>query len=172
MKITLDHNCLIHAANNTDIGKKVKNIVNIENIKCFVVNIGASEMREKGIVPDRYDLFEQFLHEIGFSDFERLNPLGIYDVTFYDHCVYAGERDQDLLLKIESVLFPERQDELNFSERKQINRLCDIHSMWCHISNDNDIFLTADKNFMKQTKYPKLLELGAKDIKHPNDINV
>jgi len=51
MKITLDHNCIIHLVNQTEIGTKVKAIISDKGNECFVVNIGASEMREKGVRP-------------------------------------------------------------------------------------------------------------------------
>ena len=179
MKVTLDHNCLINLANNTDVGQKVKAIIESETNECFIVNIGASEMRERGILPDRYDQFENFLSEIGLSHLERINPIGIFDVTFFDYCVYASEDDSELINKIKMILFP-NELEGNISEegldsefgRKWLNRLCDIHSMWCHINSGNDIFLTADKNFSKKTKKPQLINLGAKDIMHPNDVSI
>lgn len=172
MKITLDHNCLINLSNNTIVGQKIREIVDSSAYECFVVNIGASEMRERGVVPDRYDLFEKFLEDISLSNLKKINPVGVYDVTFWDHCVYAGEQDMELLKNIELVLFPNKLEQNTENKRKQLNRLCDIHSMWCHISSDNDIFLTSDKNFMKQTKRHKLINLGAKDIKSPEELNV
>jgi hypothetical protein len=44
---------------------------------------------------------------------------------------------------------------------KWLNRLCDAHSLWCHIHYKNELFLTSDGNFMKKTKLPRLLALGA-----------
>jgi hypothetical protein len=43
MKVTLDHNCIIHRANQTAIGKRVEAIVLGLQNQCFVVNIGAAE---------------------------------------------------------------------------------------------------------------------------------
>ena len=54
--------------------------------------------------------------------------------------------------------------------RKWLNRICDIHTMWCHIQNENDIFLTTDRNFKKETKAPKLIALGAGRICHPSEL--
>lgn len=174
MNITLDHNCLINVANETEDGECIRQLIDTNHYTCFIVNIGASEIREKGVRPDRYDLFERFLEEIGLDHLERLNPVGVYDLTFYDQCIYAGEKDQELLNHIEEILFPIPLNELAEDEtfdselgKKHINRLCDIHSMWCHINYGNDIFLTSDKNFMKKTKVPKLIEIGAKQISKP-----
>ncbi|MGY0588423.1 MAG: hypothetical protein ACW7DY_22285 [Paraglaciecola chathamensis] len=179
MKITLDHNCLINLANNTAVGRQVRKIVDSPETECFVVNIGASEMRERGVLPNHYDLFEKFLTGIGLYDLKRINPLAIIDVTYWDHSVRASDGSIELLNDIELILFPNILDGNIADEgidskfgRKWLNRICDIHSMWCHINNGNDIFLTADKNFMKKTKLPHLIELGANSIMHPNDVNV
>ena len=64
MKITLDHNCIIHLGNVTDIGKAVQRIVGSVGNECFVVNIGASEMRAKGVRPDKYEKFEELLGSV------------------------------------------------------------------------------------------------------------
>ena len=58
MKVTLDHNCIIHLQNRTDVGKKIKAIVQDVGNQCFVVDIGASEMRKQGVRPDHYEKFE------------------------------------------------------------------------------------------------------------------
>ncbi len=177
MKITLDHNCLINLANDNEVGKKIRNIVDSKKHVCFVVNIGASEMRERGILPDHYEQFEEFLTEIGLSHLDRIDPIAIFDVTFWDRCVYSGDDAERLINDIESILFPNKLEGDIAKEgldskygRKWLNRLCDIHTMWCHINNENDIFLTSDKNFMKETKKQKLIELGEKSIKHPNEL--
>ncbi len=179
MKITLDHNCLINVANKNEIGAQVERIVESRNTQCFIVNIGASEMREKGIRPDRYDLFEDFLVSIGFSDLPRIDPILVWDLTFWDKCVWASEEIENLQSKIGEILFPVALEEIKSDEgldtslgKKWINRLCDIQSIWCHINNNNDIFLTSDKNFMKQTKLPALINIGAKSIKMPSEVNV
>lgn len=54
--------------------------------------------------------------------------------------------------------------------RKWLNRICDVHGMWCHIYHGNDVFLTTDSNFMKETKRPQLIALGAGSICHPQDL--
>jgi hypothetical protein len=51
MKVTLDHNCIIHLIDGTTTGSLVRMAVETPAHQCFVVNIGASEMRERGIEP-------------------------------------------------------------------------------------------------------------------------
>jgi hypothetical protein len=177
MKITLDHNCIINLERRTEIGVHLQAIVADATNECFVVNIGASEMREKGVRPDRYDLFEQLLAGAKIDHLVRLDPMMIFDVTFWDKCVWAGDESVQLAKEIESVLFGNSpqldigKDGLDSSTgRKWLNRTCDIHALWCHIQNRNEIFLTTDDNFTKETKLLKLLALGAGRICHPSTL--
>jgi len=77
MKVTLDHNCIIHLSNRTDVGKKIEATVHDKSNQCFVVNIGASEMREQGVRPDQYEKFEELLERAGIAHLPRLHPLMI-----------------------------------------------------------------------------------------------
>ncbi len=177
MKITLDHNCIIGLLNETAIGTKVRSLLSNSMNECFVVNIGASEMREKGVRPDHYDKFEELLNLADIAHLPRLNPMLILDVTFWDRCVWAGDEMIQLANSIENTLFGHAQKIDIVTEgidssaaRKWLNRLCDVHSMWCHIHYANDVFLTTDGNFFKQSKMPKLIALGARRISHPEAV--
>jgi hypothetical protein len=177
MKITLDHNCIIHLENRTEIGNKIKAIVSDRGNECFVVNIGASEMREKGVRPDQYEKFEDLLNSAQIAHLSRLNPMMIWDVTFWDRCVWAGNEMIKLAAEIEDALFGEAPKiyiaavSLDSSAgRKWLNRVCDVHGMWCHIKNRNEVFLTTDSNFTKETKLPRLVALGAGRICHPEEL--
>lgn len=177
MKITLDHNCIINLENNTETGKEIQKIVENTAYRCFVVNIGASEMLKMGIRPDNYGKFEELLIRSGISHLPRLNPMLILDVTFFDRCVWGDDNTIQLANDIEEILFGE-SEKIDIAAvglesddgGKWLNRLCDVHSMWCHITNKNDIFLTTDGNFRKETKIPRLLALGAGRICKPFEL--
>jgi hypothetical protein len=171
MNITFDHNCLIHMENGGPIADKIRTLLANPEHQCFVVNVGASEMQRFGVRPDNYLAFEQFLARLGVADLPRLDPIGIWDVTFLDNCLFCGDKDEALFEAIKAALFPDwaQSIELGTSdERGNLNKLCDALTMWCHISYGNDVFLTTDSNFSKATKLPRLLELGAGQILHPN----
>jgi hypothetical protein len=177
MKITLDHNCLIHLADQTNTGIRVKAILSNKENKCFVVNIGASEMRKKGVRPDHYDKFEELLDLSGIANLPRLNPMMMLGVTFLEKCIFADDAMIELAANIEDVLFGKAQkidiavDGLDSTAgRKWLNRICDVHGMWCHIYNGNDVFLTTDGNFKRETKLPRLIALGAGRICYPNEL--
>lgn len=177
MNVTLDHNCIIHLERRTELGAAVKAVVDNQSNQCFVVNIGASEMREKGVRPDKYELFEEVLAAAGIDHLPRINPMLILDVTFWDRCVFTSDVLVQLSKDIESVLFGNSVPIAIGNEiidspgwRKWLNRVCDVHSLWCHIQNGNDVFLTTDANFKKETKLPRLIALGAKRICHPLEL--
>ncbi len=97
-------------------------------------------MRQRGIKPDRYDLFEQLLAQGGLSNLPRLAPMGIWDVTFSDHALWCDEAMQRQSKQIEEILFGDSQpiditNEPEGSPKRAVwlNRVCDIQSMWCHL---------------------------------------
>lgn len=177
MKLTLDHNCIIDMVSGNEVGKVLRRIVDSQENECYVVEIGASEMREKGVRPDRYDLFEQLLAQAGIAHLPRLSPMLILAVTFWDRCVWPDGPMIKLAESIESILFgdsPRIDISISGLEsqagRKWLNRLCDIHTMWCHIQSGNDAFLTSDRNFVKESKLPQLVAVGAKRICKPAEL--
>ena len=177
MRITLDHNCIIDLERRTEMGRLIEAIIASSGNQCFVVNIGASEMREKGVRPEHYEKFEELLSAARVELLPRLNPMGIYGVTFWDKCVWGSDEGNQLIQDIAAVLFGDQslmdlvtEDIDSPIGRKWLNRICDVHTMWCHIHNGNDIFLTTDKNFKKETKLQKLISLGAVRICNPKEM--
>lgn len=178
MKITLDHNCIIHLENHTEIGARIKAIISDNRNQCFVVNIGASEMRDKGVRPDNYQGFEELLASAEIDHLPRLDPMLIFDVTFFDKCLWPDDAMQKLAQDIESALFGdatkiniETEGLTSPAQKKWLNRICDIHTMWCHIQSGNEVFLTTDKNFSKATKLPRLISLGVGKICSPDELS-
>jgi hypothetical protein len=163
MKITLDHNCIIDLKKCTANGEYIRKLINDKNNEFFIVNIGASEMRSEGVKPERYDLFEQLLIKSGVENLSRIDPIAIYGVTFWDYGIWANDELINLSKNIESVLF----GKINIEGKEWLNNICDVHTLCSHIIHNNDIFLTSDKNFTKSTKLPRLIELGAGIIMHP-----
>lgn len=172
MKITFDHNCLIHLERGGDTGDRIRSVIDRSAHECFVVNVGASEMQRFGVRPDNYAAFEGLLARIGIAHLSRLDPIAIWNVTFWDHCVFAGDKDARLLESVQSALFPgdDQAKDAPGDERKALNRLCDALTTWCHIKYGNHVLLTTDGNYFKATKQPKLIKLGAGLICRPCDV--
>ena len=166
MKVTLDHNCMLNLINSTEAGAALRRVLAAGEHQFFVAEVGASEMRQRGVRPNRYDLFEKLLSDAGIEHLPRLSPIDIWDVGFVDHCLWADDQMEAVRRQIETILFPdgvlgESADPDSPDGRKWINRTCDVLTMWCHIHHGNHVFLTSDGNFAKETKLPRLLALGA-----------
>ena len=177
MKLTLDHNVIIDLASRSPNVAPLGQAIADGTHNVFIVEIGASEMRQRGIKPDRYDLFEQLLDEAGVARAPRLSPMMYWDVTFWDHAVWADEKMIDQAKQIEDILFGQSKSididgEPDDSPKVAawLNRLCDVQTMWCHIQSGNDAFVTSDRNFFKATKLPRLLTLGAGRVCLPDEL--
>jgi len=77
MKLTLDHNVIIDLVNGAENVARLREMLADERYQAYVVEIGASEMRQRGIRPDRFDLFEKLLDEAGIRALPRLMPMMI-----------------------------------------------------------------------------------------------
>lgn len=126
-------------------------------------------MRERGIRPDRYDLFTHLLRDAGLDNQPRLMPLMIWDVTFWEHGIWAEEGADAQIRSIETILFGAAQ-QVDIGSKAWLNRLCDVHTMWCHLHYGNDTFVTSDGNFHKVAKKPALIALGAGSIVRPEEL--
>ncbi len=133
-------------------------------------------MRERGVEPGCYDKFEQLLTEAGVSHLRRLDPMAMGDITFWDRGLWADDSMIKLSGEIEVALFGAKLSGVPSEGlasprgKKWLNRLCDAYSLWSHIHNKNDVFLTSDANFMKETKLLRLLALGAGRICSPREL--
>lgn len=177
MKITLDHNVILDLEHGSAKVARLRELLIAEQHQIFVVKIGASEMQKYGVEPGRYDLFEQLLDRAGIGLLPRLTPMLIWDVTFWGHSMWAGKGMVELADAIEDILFGgsppidiTSQPKGSRNAAKWLNRLCDVHTMWCHLHYANDIFVTSDLNFHKETKLPRLLAFGAGKICKPEDL--
>lgn len=105
MKVTLDHNCIIDLLNGTPNGALIRAKMAAGTYSFFVVEVGASEMRERGVRGDNYGQFEMLLAQAGVADLPRLNPIFVWGVTFWGHCFWATEQMYKLAKRIGRILF-------------------------------------------------------------------
>lgn len=174
---TLDHNILIDIKCLNQWGQAIKSKITSSPESFRIVNIGASELRVAGVRPDRYDLFETFLEEIGLASLRRLNPLGLIDITFIGHSIICSDNDAKLYQNIKKVLFPNGYetglkliDQPPFKpiERKRLNQICDAVALWCHVKYETNAFVSRDDNFHKKSE--KLMNEFSANIVHPDNI--
>lgn len=177
MRVTLDHNCIIHLKDRTDVGIRLERIVRAGEHQCFVVNIGASEMRDRGVRPDRFDMFEELLLAAGIAHLPRLEAMLVWGVSFWGRSFWASPDAIKMFQELWSILFgkspPIDVDQVGLDSkegRKWLNQACDVESLRSHIAHGNDVFLTTDGNFTKQSKLSALLALGAGRICDPREL--
>ena len=133
-------------------------------------------MRDKGVRPEHYERFEELLAAARIEHLPRLAPMAILGVTFLGRCLLASNNMVRLAEQIELALFGNAQpiDIGNIQLDSPVGRkwlnLCDVQTMWCHIHNSNEIFLTTDRNFKKETKSPKLITLVAGRVCLPSEL--
>jgi hypothetical protein len=156
---TLDHNLLIDIKHKNEHGLLISSKIEKAPDSFCIVNIGASELRLGGVRPDRYDLFEEFLKEVGLERIQRLNPLILIDITFIDRSNICSDGDAILYERIEQHLFPAGfeagknmidQPPYQPIERKRLNQICDAATLWCHIKYKTESLITRDTNFHKK----------------------
>lgn len=169
MKITLDHNVVLDFVNDSPRVATLREKITKGVYTPCVVEVGASELRERGIQPEHYDQFQTLLREAGLESAPRLAPIAIWDVFFWDHALWSSEEAEAEADRIEGILFGD-SPQVEPGSRVWLNRKCDVLSMWCHIHYCSDVFVTSDGNFHKATKLPRLIELGAKRIARPEEL--
>jgi hypothetical protein len=183
MNVTLDTNCIIDLEEERDTAPDIQALIHMhdqQRINLRVVAISASERKPDGKYASNFTEFKEKIAAVGLGYVDILKPIGYYDITFWDWCLYAGAEMEELERKIHEILFP--NIEFNYKEfcrkrslasnGKEIdhhwqNAKCDVLALWSHIHYGSGNFVTTDKNFHKKTKRTALITLGAGDILKP-----
>lgn len=183
MKLTLDKNCLIDLEENRSGVLDIRCLITLhraQRLSLSIPAIMASEKLQDGTYHKNFSGFESWLSSLDLLGLKLLYPLAYFDVTYFDRCVFGDEGDT-LEKRIHSVLFPGMEFKFsdfctarglnpnNGLDSKWRNAKCDVLSMWCHIKNDGDVFVTGDSNFHKSSKKPQLIAMGARGILTPSE---
>jgi hypothetical protein len=147
--------------------------------KVAVVALSAAEKHQIGSYFDDFDAFRDHLAALDLAHLEILKPMSYFDISFPDWCIEADEVMQAQEKQIHDILFPQGQFtwedyceengiDPSFSPRGDWRKLkCDVQSMWAHIHNKRDVFVSAEDNFCKPDKTSALGALGAGRIERP-----
>lgn len=180
IKVTLDNNCLINLEKRTCQWEAVKEIIKLskqgELIACVCAMSASEYQKTKRPI---YKEFENFLERINCDDILQILPMGYYDITYFEHCLWSGEKEVNLEKEIHNILFPNIeysyekyckkngiQNVNGLKDKIWLNAKCDVQMIWSHINAENDFFVTEDSNFLKSKKN-KLEIIGAKHIFKP-----
>ena len=184
LRVTLDTNCLLDLESENERTTALKDLVarhQAREIELRIPAISASERQRRGIYLDNFKAFEERLARLGLAALPHILPICYLGVGFWDHCLLAGEELTALERKIHEILHPgiEFEYEVYRTERglpadaevdrKWRNAKCDVQVMWSHIWHKGDLLVSNDENFMKVSKRPRLIELGAGEILRPLD---
>jgi len=183
--VTLDTNCIIDLEEGRDEAFYIKALVNMhENrrINLRVVAISASERKPGGEFASNFTEFKEKIATVGLAHVEILKPIGHFDITFWDWCLFADDQMVDLERRVHEILFPKidfdygefcRKHGLDPAsgkiDKRWLNAKCDVLALWSHIYHGGGIFVTTDHNFHKKSKKAALIALGAGDILRPKD---
>lgn len=189
MNVTFDTNCIIALEENESESGDLRRIVQSATermLRLRVIAISASERQADGGFSENFSDFEAKIAKVGLQDVEILLPYCIWDVTYWDHCIWGSEQFAEQAKAIHEVLFPTSPFEYDaycrrFNldppaargvDRKWRNRVVDTLALWTHIHNGGGVFVTSDNNFHGSEKKPMLVRLGSGEILRPKEAAV
>lgn len=177
---TLDTNCIHAIEDGRPDARDIRELVArhaARTANVALVAVSASEMLRGGDRERNFAHFSARIARLGLGQLEIILPMAYWEVAFWDHALWADPQMEAFEKSIHDVLFPNAAFLLKDCEaaapdpveakRKWINRKCDVQVIWSHIHAGRDILVTSDENFHKETKKPRLIALGAKQILYP-----
>lgn len=184
LRVTLDTNCIIDIEESRPPAKTLKEILSYSDkfkIALCIPSIQASERSKDGVIAQTFDEFKLKLARLGMAGTELILPLAYWGIAFWDNCLGVDADSTNLEPRLHDILFPEipfHWEEFKIKNglppgagtagTKWLNAKCDVLALWSHIHFKGDVFVTSDGNFLKQTKKPTLLSLGAGQIFTPD----
>ena len=149
--------------------------------KVALVALSAAEKHQLGSYFDDFAAFRAHLAALDLARLEILKPMACFDISFPDWCTEADDAMKLLEQHIHDVLFPQSQFtwedyceehgiDPSFSPRGDWRKSkCAVQSMWAHIQNGRDVFVTIEDNFHKPAAKAALIGLGAGQIEYPQE---
>ena len=183
--VTLDTNCIIDLEKASPRATYMKELIQMHKdgkINLRVVAISASERKPDGTYASNFAEFQERVAALGLGQVDILKPIGYFDVSYWDWCLWADEEMLELEQRVHEILFPEI--EFSYKEfcrkrgldpdsgtidRRWRNAKCDVLALWSHIWHGDGIFVTSDDNFYKEAKKLDLGSLGAGEIMRPEE---
>ena len=188
VRVTIDTNCLIDLEVPSTRQRRLIELLKRwrdGELSLCVPAISASERTQDNQYLKSYSQFVERLERVGLGDAEQLYPMAYFDICFWDRCLISGPELEELERRIHDVLHPTISYDYGlFCAEQGIDRSvapvdsrwrnakCDVQVMWSHIWHRADVLVTNDRNFVKDSKLPKLIALGAKRILLPDDLSM
>jgi hypothetical protein len=180
---TLDTNCLIDIDENRPAAREIRALADAHAAgaaEVAVIAISASENPRPGQSIRDFSEFKSRLVTLGLAHLKIVMPMMYWDVSFWNHGLWADDAMVDLERQLHSILFPNEEftwedycransacPPPNSPSGKWRNHKCDVQAIWSHIHAGREVFVTTDGNFHKRKS--DLIALGADQIKCPID---
>lgn len=173
MKFTLDTNCIIDLEQGRPNAVYTKELMKgwrDNRIDIAIVAVSASENQRSGEAIPNYSEFSKTLESVGLSSVTELHPIAIWDVFYWDHCIWSSKTLESEATAIRKILFPNSNQQPPTDPRensKWRNNLCDVLVAWSHMHYKRDYLVTSDGNFHR--KKEQLKAVGVEEIVAPED---
>ncbi len=173
MKFTFDTNCIIDLEQNRPNAVYIRELMEAWDkgrIEIAIVAVSASENQLRGEAIPNYREFSTALENVGLANAAELHPIAIWDVFYWDHCIYSSAETQGQADSIKDILFPNsnHQPPTDLKENsKWRNNLCDVLVAWSHMHYGQDYLVTSDTNFHKKKELLK--DIGVTGIVTPEE---
>ena len=164
---TLEHNSLIDLERGAPSAPALRELIELDDrgiISVQLVAVGASEKLPDKSQPSDYALFEELLIRLGLAHLPVLFPLRKWGLTYWGHDRWGdnGGPMEQLLNDPIAIMAPASRQ---LTEKNE----CDVLSIWTHIYEHGDVFVTRDKHFLRSHRKQPLERLGAGSILTPED---
>ena len=162
MKLTLDTNCIIALENGEAAASEIHQLVQhaqTGKVELAILGISASENQKAFYHDQDFIGFQNRVSELGLGKLAILKPIAIWDVTFWDWCIFSTEEDAKLLNDLRLAIFPKSEpnwvkraaangidvnDNTCKESKKWKNELCDAQIAWATIHNKYDALVTLN----------------------------
>jgi hypothetical protein len=169
-KLDLDTSNLIDLERERPDASHVRRLKELHGGGHVVLRLIAASASEKQLDGSSLSTFKDFtawVQRLGLGDLEILMPICMWDITYWDWCVW-GDDDGPLSRLYEDigkVLFP---GTWGVDGRVGRNKICDVLMMWSHIHYGGDAFVTANTDdFTRPSRRTALTALGAGELLTP-----
>ena len=151
ISVTFDTNCIIALEANKATADDLRRIMCSaaeRKLRLRVVAISASERPRRGATSTGFGDFERKLANAGLGEAEILPGPAIFNLSYWNHCLWMGKEDSANLRQIHGILFPNHPYKSSGDPSgKWRNRLVDTCALWTHLHHGGGAFVTTDDDF-------------------------
>jgi len=182
MLFTIDTNCIIDLERDTEFAPPLRQLIAahaLGDAEVAIPAVAASEVQQDRQYLQHFSQFERRLAGAGLEGLPLIHPIAYWGISFYGLGYLADDAMVELERKIHTILHPSvpfqyvgRTNPATAQEEpdpKWRNAKCDAQALWSHVYHKREVFVTRDRNFLKTSKLPGLVALGAGQILLPKD---